>query len=141
MRGIIFVSSENGVTINLMVAISFLPGGYRNNNNGSYNNMNNNGYFWSATESGDNAWKRNLNYNNTDVNRNNNNKRYGFSVRCVRDLEFNIISLLRFFGKTTSECIPSLFGILPNVVLSKNTIRNVFYQELNDAAAFFPRVF
>ncbi len=73
-QGIIFVSSGNGDTINSAVAISFLPGGYRNNNNGNYNNMGNNGYFWSATESGDNAWKRNLNYNNTTVKRKNNNK-------------------------------------------------------------------
>jgi len=98
MQGIIFVSSENGVTINLMVAISFLPGGYRNYNNGDYNNISNNGYFWSASVSGSNAWNRKLNYNNTDVNRNNNNKRYGFSVRCVRDSEFNIISLLHFLA-------------------------------------------
>jgi len=94
MQGIIFVSSENGVTINLVVTNSFLPGGYRNNNNGTFNNMSNNGNLWSSTENNsNNAWNRKLNYNNTNVNRNNNNKRYGISVRCVRDLEFNIISL------------------------------------------------
>ena len=52
-----------------------LPGGYRNNNNGNYNNMGNNGYFWSSTaNNSNNAWNRNLNYNNSNVNRNNNNK-------------------------------------------------------------------
>jgi len=96
MRGIIFIFSENGCMSNLEVAISFLPGGYRNYNNGDYNNMSNNGYLWSASESGSNAWNRKLNYNNTNVNRNNNNKQNGFSVRCVRDSEFNIISLLHF---------------------------------------------
>ncbi len=71
-----------------MVAFfSGLPGGNRNNNNGNFNNLGNNGNWWSASESGaENAWNRNLNNNNADINRNNNNKRNGFSVRCLRDL-------------------------------------------------------
>lgn len=94
-QGIILVSSENGDANNPAAAISFLPGGYRNNNNGNFNNLGNNGNFWSATENNtNNVWKRKLNYNNTQVNRNNNNKQNGFSVRCLRDLEFSIIGLL-----------------------------------------------
>lgn len=63
-----------------------LPGGNRNNN-GTFNNVGNNGNWWSATENNTtNAWYRNLNYNNGDLNRNNNNKQNGFSVRCLRDL-------------------------------------------------------
>ena len=62
-----------------------LPGGNRNNN-GSFNNLGNNANFWSSTEnSSSNAWNRNLNYNNADVNRNNNNKENGFSLRCTKD--------------------------------------------------------
>ena len=62
-----------------------LPGGYRNNN-GDYNNVGNNGNWWSSTQNdSNNAWNRNLNYNNTNVNRNNNNTQNGFSVRCLRD--------------------------------------------------------
>ncbi|MEI6048759.1 MAG: FISUMP domain-containing protein [Bacteroidota bacterium] len=73
-----------------MVTFTALPGGNRNNN-GTYNNIGNNGNWWSSTEnSTTNAWNRNMNYNNTNVNRNNNNKRNGFSVRCVRDLKENI---------------------------------------------------
>ena len=69
------------------VAFSEFPAGYRNNNNGNYNNIGNNGYFWSSSENNsNNAWNRKLNYNNTNVNRNNNNKQNGFSVRCVGDL-------------------------------------------------------
>jgi hypothetical protein len=69
---------------------SALPGGYRNNN--VFNNVGNNGNWWSSTEnSSNNAWNRNLNYNNGNLNRNNNNrnnnnKYNGYSVRCVRDL-------------------------------------------------------
>jgi len=63
-----------------------LPGGNRNNN-GTFNNVGNNGKLWSSTQNdASNAWNRNQNYNNTNANRNNNNKANGFSVRCVRDL-------------------------------------------------------
>lgn len=63
-----------------------LPGGNRNNN-GTFNNVGNNGNWWSSTENNTtNAWYRNLNYNNGNINRNNNNKQNGFSVRCLRDL-------------------------------------------------------
>ena len=41
------------------------------NNNGTYNNIGNNGNWWSSTEnSTTNAWNRNLNYNNGNSNRN-----------------------------------------------------------------------
>ena len=73
-----------------MVTFTALPGGYRNNN-GTFNNIGNNGNWWSSTENNtNNAWNRNMNYNNSNVNRNNNNKNNGFSVRCVRDLKENI---------------------------------------------------
>ncbi|MBS4012609.1 MAG: group II intron reverse transcriptase domain-containing protein [Bacteroidetes bacterium] len=72
-----------------MVTLSALPGGNRNNN-GTFNNIGNNGNWWSATENNATiAWNRNINYNNSNVNRNNNNKELGFSVRCVRDLKGN----------------------------------------------------
>ena len=62
------------------------PGGYRNNNNGSYYYIGSYGYFWSSSEDDSNdAWLRKLNYSNSEVDRNNTDKRYGFSVRCVRD--------------------------------------------------------
>jgi len=64
---------------------SGLPDGYRNNN-GNFNNVGNNGNWWTSTENdNNNAWNRNLNYNNPEVNRNNNSKENGFSVRCLRD--------------------------------------------------------
>lgn len=63
-----------------------LPGGNRKNN-GTFNNVGNNGNWWSSTENNTtNAWNRNLNYNNGNINRYNNNKQNGFSVRCLRDL-------------------------------------------------------
>jgi hypothetical protein len=70
-----------------VISALVLPGGYRNND-GSFNNIRNNAFFWSATENdSNNAWNRNLNNNNSNVNRNNNNnKSVGASVRCLRDL-------------------------------------------------------
>jgi len=62
-----------------------VPGGNRNNN-GGFNNVGNNGNWWSSSDTGSgNAWYRNLNYNNANVNRNNNDQRNGFSVRCARE--------------------------------------------------------
>jgi len=69
------------------VIFSALPGGNRNNNNGTFNNVGNNGNWWSSTQDdATNAWNRNMNYDNGNVNRNN-NKKNGFSVRCVRVLK------------------------------------------------------
>jgi uncharacterized protein (TIGR02145 family) len=62
-----------------------LPGGCRFNN-GPFNYIGYNGYWWSSTEFNTTyAWYRNLNYNNGNVNRNYTNKPFGFSVRCLRD--------------------------------------------------------
>lgn len=92
LRGISFVFPENGNMINQEVALSTaLPGGYRNNN-GNFNNMGNNAYFWSSTENNsNNAWNRKLNYNNSEVNRNNNNKENGFSVHCLRNSMIKVL--------------------------------------------------
>ncbi|MDR0331674.1 MAG: hypothetical protein LBH93_08215 [Chitinispirillales bacterium] len=65
--------------------VSALPGGNRNSN-GSFNNVGNNGNWWSATENGSgNAYNRNMNSGNDNVNENNNDKKNGFSVRCAQD--------------------------------------------------------
>ena len=66
---------------------SGLPGGYRNFNDGYFLDAGNNGYWWSASPSGSVAWYRSLNYISENVFRYNLNRRYGFSVRCVRDAE------------------------------------------------------
>jgi len=63
---------------------STLPGGYRVND-GSFNNINLNAFFWSATELDKNvAWHRYMNYDN-NVYVNYFNKSFGASVRCLRD--------------------------------------------------------
>ena len=60
-----------------------LPGGYRYSG-GFYFNVSV-GYWWSASESGSNSWRRKL-YNNSDeVYRDHSNRNLSFSARCVRD--------------------------------------------------------
>jgi len=64
-----------------------LPAGYRNSNNGNYASMGDYGYFWSSSESvSGSAWYRRLNYYNSNVGRyGDGDKRFGFSIRCLRD--------------------------------------------------------
>jgi uncharacterized protein (TIGR02145 family) len=66
--------------------LSALPGGHRDLN-GSYLFVNN-GYYWTSTETIgniNNAWSRDLNNLFGNINKPNYNKRFGFSVRCVKD--------------------------------------------------------
>jgi uncharacterized protein (TIGR02145 family) len=62
-----------------------LPGGGRDND-GSYYFIGYGGYWWSSTEYGtSNAWSRGLYYGLGYAGRGNDVKRFGFSVRCLRD--------------------------------------------------------
>lgn len=62
-----------------------LPGGYRYNF-GTFANMGFNGYWWSSSEINTAlSWNHSLNYDNGDAGRDGFYKKYGFSVRCVRD--------------------------------------------------------
>jgi uncharacterized protein (TIGR02145 family) len=62
-----------------------LPGGYRNYY-GNSNSIGSRGYWWSSSEDDTvNAWTRSLYYNSGHVNRNDYQKSFGFSVRCLSD--------------------------------------------------------
>ena len=65
---------------------SGLPGGFRYSN-GYFDYAGSNGYWWSSSPNGSDAWLRGLNSVNENVYRNNLTLRFGFSVRCVRDAE------------------------------------------------------
>ncbi len=63
-----------------------LPGGYRIYDGGLFRNMGKCVYWWSSTESSsEEAYRREVGYDHETVNRYENNKSFGFSVRCVRD--------------------------------------------------------
>jgi len=63
---------------------SALAGG-RKNFYGHFDFKGDYGYFWSSSPVGASAWYRLLGSGNTGVSRNDNSRRSGFSVRCVRD--------------------------------------------------------
>ena len=63
--------------------IPLLLAGNRNNSNGSLNNVGTNGNYWSSTVSGTNS--RNLNFNSSNANMNDNNRANGLTVRCLKD--------------------------------------------------------
>jgi uncharacterized protein (TIGR02145 family) len=67
-----------------------LPGGFRSRIDGSFDNLGNNGYWWSSSPagsllSGSLAWYRDLYPGGSEVNRDNDFVRGGFSVRCLLD--------------------------------------------------------
>ena len=65
---------------------SALPGGYRYGYAGSFVSVGSSGYWWSSTVNHSaNIWNRNMDYDYGNVNRYDLDKKYGFSVRCVRD--------------------------------------------------------
>ncbi|MBN1892990.1 fibrobacter succinogenes major paralogous domain-containing protein [bacterium] len=66
---------------------SGLPGGYRECSNGSFLFLGFNAYLWSATEYiiECDASDRSMNYFDSGVHHGNNSKRYGLSVRLLRD--------------------------------------------------------
>ncbi len=65
---------------------SALPAGSRYYYYGYFSSVGNYGYWWSSSADGtDYAWYRYLTSGNDDVNRNYNDQRNGFAVRCVRD--------------------------------------------------------
>ena len=76
-------SPDSGVTNNS--GFTALPGGYRGFS-GTFDGVGTNGLWWSSTEDGrDDAWYRVLDYSFSYVGRFDNDKDYGFSVRCLRD--------------------------------------------------------
>ena len=66
---------------------SGLPGGLRVNFDGNFNFAGSSGGWWSSSPVGSLAWSRLLFNSNENVNRFNDSRRLGFSVRCVRDAE------------------------------------------------------
>lgn len=70
--------------LNLMSGYANPASGYRNCDDGSMNNVGSNGNYWSASPNSSNNGYY-LNFNSSSVNpSNNNNRAYGYSVRCVQ---------------------------------------------------------
>lgn len=66
---------------------SGMPGGFRYEY-GTFNNIGDYGFWWSSSEEVadiNDVWCRNLGRDTNSIRRNDGNKSYGFSVRCIRD--------------------------------------------------------
>ncbi|MBK9980964.1 MAG: fibrobacter succinogenes major paralogous domain-containing protein [Chitinophagales bacterium] len=69
-----------------LIGFTGLPGGYRFANGAFTLLVGDSGNWWSSTEANtDDAWFRYLFYSTDNLSRNLNNKRLGYSVRCLRD--------------------------------------------------------
>lgn len=80
----LWASPNTGATNNS--GLSGLPGGNRELN-GAYSSIGTYGHWWASSQySTTGAWDRYLGFNNSNVFRYSDDKRLGFSVRCVRDL-------------------------------------------------------
>jgi uncharacterized protein (TIGR02145 family) len=63
-----------------------VPAGYRGYN-GAFDDIGYRGFWWNSSGySASNSWDRYMSYDGSNVYRNNSNKNYGFSVRCVFDV-------------------------------------------------------
>ena len=66
--------------------MKIVMGGYRPYGDGAYDDGNDDAYFWTSTEKDrSDAWKRFLDDHREQVGRGYDDKREGFSVRCVKD--------------------------------------------------------
>lgn len=83
------------------VGFAGYPGGYRRGTDGSYRQIGEYAYFWTATENGaSDAYNRILNYNNGGIGRYDYlDKSYGYAVRCVMDVS-NINTMSDVTGDT-----------------------------------------
>ncbi|MDZ7612226.1 MAG: FISUMP domain-containing protein [Candidatus Moranbacteria bacterium] len=60
-------------------------GGYLNTVTGNFDDEGNRGFYWTSSEDGSDAYYRELDQNESGVNRNQNDKSRAYSVRCVRN--------------------------------------------------------
>ena len=76
----------NNLLLNNFTGFSALPGGDRGGTNGTYFNIGEVGFWWTSTEySISNAWYWYFSFDVSYIVWDNNTKRFGMSVRCVKD--------------------------------------------------------
>ena len=78
-------NAKSGYTYTNETGFSALFVGQRYYTIGSFNHLGNATYFWSSKENGSNANYIYLDYTNSPVYVSNNDKTYGFSIRCLKD--------------------------------------------------------
>ncbi len=82
-----YLWEDGGLTLTNINGFSALPGGGRSGFDGVFGARETTGFWWTSTEDPNqqDAWYRELFYNNSGINRNTYTKEHGFAVRCVKD--------------------------------------------------------
>ncbi|MCX6287571.1 MAG: T9SS type A sorting domain-containing protein [Bacteroidetes bacterium] len=83
-----WISPNTGATNS--TSFTGLPGGMRDPINNNFRTITENGLWWTSTVSGSNAWSTYMWYLYAGVDHNPGTKKYGFSVRCVKDLAYGM---------------------------------------------------
>ncbi len=96
--------------------------GDRNLNDGSLNHVGGNGNYWSSTFNFTYAW--NLNFFSGNANTINNNRVYGFSVRCIKDYILPEVGTLDSIGSNNQ-------GILTEGIAATNVNTSITYTNGN----------
>jgi len=77
---------DPNICANNSTGFTALPGGYRIGNSGSFYDFGSVGFWWSSTEyNSEYAYLRYINNNNSSLKKNFYVKKFGFSVRCIKD--------------------------------------------------------
>ncbi|WP_455590656.1 hypothetical protein [Bacteroides sp.] len=88
----------------------FPASGYRHHGTGVLNSVSSGGWLWSSSPDASGSTNgSNLNFNSTTINpRNNNNRAYGFVVRCVSQYLEAIFSCLGYKVSRKKNAIPDV---------------------------------
>lgn len=98
-----------------------LPGGMRDPVNNVYSFIGENGLWWTSTIYGSNAWSTYMYYLNAGIDHNPVPKKYGLSVRCVKDVTIGLGDIK----------VPGTFKLYPNPSTDKVIIECAEYQDVN----------
>jgi len=98
-----------------------LPGGMRNPTSNTFQFIGENGLWWTSTPSGSNAWSTYMWYLFAGIDHNPGTKKYGFSVRCIKDLAYGM----------RDNNPPGTFKLYPNPATDRVIIECAEYQNVN----------
>jgi uncharacterized protein (TIGR02145 family) len=104
-----------------------LPTGYRRDTGSDFNNRGKYAYFWSSSSAGPGAWFRRFSHSSYQVYRASYRRSYGFSVRCIRDIN---CSDTFSPGTITTDTTTTIANVNPNVTIGSASAATGGYGEI-----------